>query len=82
MPSSDPPKKFNMPKNPFQKFIPGDDCERPACEDTVGFINAAKGRLEKGAATTTTSAASAVQCPPRSAQLGRSSWDLLHSMVR
>eukprot|EP00545_Synedropsis_sp_CCMP1620_P010108 CAMPEP_0119004104 /NCGR_PEP_ID=MMETSP1176-20130426/955_1 /TAXON_ID=265551 /ORGANISM="Synedropsis recta cf, Strain CCMP1620" /LENGTH=182 /DNA_ID=CAMNT_0006955777 /DNA_START=74 /DNA_END=622 /DNA_ORIENTATION=+ len=84
--SSDPPKKFpNMPKNPFLGKASSaiDDCDRPACDDTVSFMNAAKSRLEKNTVPTVaaTSSSSTSECPPTSARLGRSSWDLLHSMV-
>jgi hypothetical protein len=54
-----------------------DDCARPACDDTASNLKAAIGRIQskqpKQDATN--------QCPPDSAQLGRSTWDLLHSMV-
>lgn len=59
-------------------IMSADDCDRPACDDTVKALNAALARVNsKKEQDETTS-----QCPPNSAQLGRSTWDLLHSMVR
>jgi hypothetical protein len=57
-----------------------EDCERPACDDIKkalpSSIDEAKAMSKKLASK------QKVQCPPRSAELGRSSWNLLHSMVR
>ena len=66
-----------------------DDCDRPACEDTVSALTAALGRVKtkkpsardggKGIGRGDPSTPSA--CPPTSGLLGKSSWNLVHSMV-
>lgn len=56
-----------------------EDCERPACDDTVTAMNAAMSRLKVGQAGAAPNAA--VECPPNSPELGKSSWNLLHSMA-
>eukprot|EP00980_Cylindrotheca_fusiformis_P024492 scaffold11961_cov122-Cylindrotheca_fusiformis.AAC.4 len=57
----------------------GEDCERPACDEVQkgmpSSIEEAKAMSQKLASK------QKVQCPPRSAELGRSSWKLLHSMA-
>ena len=66
-----------------------DDCDRPACEDTVSALTAALGRVrKKGGPVTSASTSSKASastkpaaCPPTSGVLGKSSWDLVHSMV-
>lgn len=67
-----------------------DDCDRPACEDTVSALTAALGRVKtkkpsasgggKGSGHGDLSAPAAA-CPPTSGLLGKSSWNLVHSMV-
>ncbi|CAJ1936734.1 unnamed protein product [Cylindrotheca closterium] len=56
-----------------------EDCERPACDDVKKMLpsslDEAKQLSQKLASK------QKVQCPPRSAELGRSSWKLLHSMA-
>ena len=56
-----------------------EDCERPACDDvksalpkSMAEVEALRKRIENK---------KAVECPPRTAELGRSSWKLLHSMA-
>lgn len=64
-----------------------DDCNRPACEDTVSALTAALGRVktknsskkDSGGGGGAPSPPSA--CPPTSGLLGKSSWNLVHSMV-
>lgn len=57
-----------------------DDCERPACDDIKKALPSSTEELQ--AMSQKLAAKKKVQCPPRSAELGRSSWKLLHSMVR
>lgn len=67
-----------------------DDCDRPACEDTVNALSSALSRLNKKkeddsqskAMVGSRSTASATECPPTKDVIGSSSWTLLHSMVR
>jgi hypothetical protein len=66
----------NLPKSFIKKQV--DDCERPACHDTVAAINASLSRLQPKEGKTQ---GTAVECPPDSPQLGKSSWNLLHTMV-
>lgn len=74
--------------SPLDMFLKKqEDCERPACEDTVSALSSAMNRINKiknkgpgagaGAATTTPKLA----CPPTKDAIGRSSWNLLHSMT-
>ena len=57
-----------------------DDCERPACDDIKKALPSSTEELQ--AMSQKLASKKKVQCPPRSAELGRSSWKLLHSMVR
>ena len=76
----------------------GDDCDRPACDDTKSALTAALQRVHhrsskkdtfpEGVPDTDT-ARSTVKvedsyraCPPTRDELGVSTWSLLHSMVR
>lgn len=67
----------------------GDDCERPSCDGVKSMFEkamAASGLPSKPKVATKgdhddDSPASTVECPPNSAELGRGSWTLLHSMV-
>ncbi|KAL7512726.1 hypothetical protein ACHAXN_011536 [Cyclotella atomus] len=71
----------NDPLAPFLKSI-GEDCDRPACDDTksaltaaLGRVNAAKkkkGEKQPGGYTA---------CPPGKDEIGVSTWTLLHSMA-
>ena len=76
--------KMKLPKG-----MSADDCDRPACDDTVSALSAAlrrvsenKGVTENEASLETTLPREYSACPPNSAELGRSTWTLLHSMVR
>eukprot|EP00540_Astrosyne_radiata_P022180 CAMPEP_0116859128 /NCGR_PEP_ID=MMETSP0418-20121206/21607_1 /TAXON_ID=1158023 /ORGANISM="Astrosyne radiata, Strain 13vi08-1A" /LENGTH=128 /DNA_ID=CAMNT_0004493229 /DNA_START=12 /DNA_END=398 /DNA_ORIENTATION=- len=71
-------KTGDIPVMPFGKLV--DDCERPSCEDTVSALSAAMNRIQANSTTTTTTS-SKPECPPRSAELGRSTWTFLHSMA-
>lgn len=57
-----------------------EDCERPSCDDIKQALP--KSMEELQAMAQKHAAKKKVECPPRSAELGRSSWKLLHSMVR
>lgn len=60
-----------------------EDCDRPACEDTVNALNSALSRLNmKSGGDEKKSVKAKVECPPSKSLLGDSSWNLLHSMVR
>lgn len=56
-----------------------EDCERPACDDVKQALP--KSMEELQAMAQKHAANKKVECPPRSAELGRSSWKLLHAMV-
>eukprot|EP00563_Minutocellus_polymorphus_P004459 CAMPEP_0181043842 /NCGR_PEP_ID=MMETSP1070-20121207/12932_1 /TAXON_ID=265543 /ORGANISM="Minutocellus polymorphus, Strain NH13" /LENGTH=188 /DNA_ID=CAMNT_0023122215 /DNA_START=161 /DNA_END=724 /DNA_ORIENTATION=- len=74
-----------------------DDCDRPACEDTVSALTAALGRVKTKKESAVHVAPSAKSsgggggggggsapppaCPPTSGLLGKSSWNLIHSMA-
>lgn len=68
----------------------GEDCERPACDDMVSMLKQAQARkglnpsapLVPQELDEELQTLSSPSCPPNSAELGRSSWTLLHSMVR
>lgn len=79
-----------MPNNknsPLDMFLnQQDDCERPACEDTVNALSSALNRLNKKnesptKKSETNAQATTVSCPPSKDVIGSSSWTLLHSMV-
>jgi len=62
-----------------------DDCERPACDDMQSMFQQAaeaskKSKAKQAAAVS--SAAKKKECPAGSSELGRSTWTLMHSMVR
>jgi mitochondrial FAD-linked sulfhydryl oxidase len=66
-----------------KSLFQNDDCDRPACDDiakslpkSMEEVQALKKRLEEQQSQNAT-----VECPPKSAELGRSSWKLLHSMA-
>lgn len=72
MPSSNPQKtKLGLME---------EDCERPACDDIKKSLPTSMEELK--AMAKKQAAKEKVHCPPRTAELGRSSWKLLHSMVR
>jgi len=67
---------------PRKESLFGDaDCERPACDDVKKALPTTS-LDELRAMATKRNVNQKVECPPRSAALGRSSWTLLHSMVR
>jgi len=61
-----------------------EDCDRPACDEMTSMFEkaaeAAKHQSKKKPPPSAT--ATKKECPAGSAQLGRSTWTLLHSMVR
>jgi mitochondrial FAD-linked sulfhydryl oxidase len=68
-----PSKGFSKVKNIL------DDCDRPACEDTASALAAAMKHSAKTANTAKTT--TTIACPPTKGALGKSSWDLLHSIA-
>ena len=84
-----------MPVDDFDKFkksLPSkgfsnaksvlDDCDRPACDDTMSALNAALKHAKGYSPSSSKPEQPTTQrCPPTKGALGSSSWDLLHSMV-
>lgn len=75
--------------NPFDVFLnKKDDCDRPACEETVSALSNALNRLKEKKKKKSTISSGTVgeekkmACPPSKDYIGKSSWTLLHSMVR
>ena len=71
------------------KRIMGDDCDRPACDDVTNKLQQLLMTSSQGSTSPPTSNKPAndehqqsMPCPPRSGEIGHSSWNLLHSMVR
>lgn len=66
-----------------------EDCDRPACDDTVSALSSALNRLNKNKGKDVLPAASASkqesisskECPPSKSVIGDSAWTLMHSMV-
>lgn len=60
-----------------------DDCDRPACDDTMSALSAALKHAKGQHPSSSTAATTKLQskCPPTKAALGSGSWDLLHSMA-
>jgi len=85
------PKGFSNTTQP--KSALDQDCDRPACDDTMAALSAAlkqaqlaKNNTKNNPQSSSSSssqavAASTTVCPPTKSALGSSSWDLLHSMV-
>ena len=67
-----PSKGFSNTKNIL------DDCDRPACDDTMSALSAALKHANKPSSNENEKAK---QCPPTKTALGNGSWDLLHSMA-
>jgi len=57
------------------------DCERPACDDVKSFLPNSISEIEEMKKQYKRNEKKEVQCPPGTAELGRSSWKLLHSMA-
>eukprot|EP00934_Nitzschia_sp_Nitz4_P003715 Nitzschia sp. Nitz4//scaffold29_size155292//67567//68205//NITZ4_002657-RA/size155292-processed-gene-0.46-mRNA-1//-1//CDS//3329546445//3705//frame0 len=55
------------------------DCERPACDDIKQALPKSMEDLQ--AMAKKHQAKKKVECPPRSAEIGRSTWKLLHTMA-
>lgn len=72
-----------MPGTPFR----GDDCDRPACDDVKDAM-ANSGLLKTLEPSRSRqrqpnfASSQKLDCPVNTAQLGQSSWTLLHTMVR
>lgn len=62
----------------------GEDCDRPACDDTKSALTAALGRVNaaKKKAEEKTQSSGYNACPPTRDEIGVSTWTLVHSMVR
>jgi hypothetical protein len=75
---------FTFPFDGTRKNI--ENCDRPACDDTVTALSAALDRISLQSKTigdtNTNTHEKPIECPPSKDSLGRSSWSLLHSMVR
>ena len=72
------------------KASPIDDCDRPACDDVKTMFSKAMAATKTGGAAKTGPETSAnprfgkttgIECPPSRSVIGKSSWNLLHSMV-
>ncbi|KAL9188597.1 hypothetical protein ACHAXT_006975 [Thalassiosira profunda] len=72
----------------------GDDCDRPACDDTKSALTAALGRVGQSGATSIATLGKEPKsgkgggvpegydaCPPTRDEIGVSTWSLLHSMA-
>lgn len=57
------------------------DCERPACDDIKDALPKSMAEIEAMKKKMAKQREKNVECPPRTAELGRSSWKLLHSMA-
>ena len=80
--SSGKPEDNGSPLLPFRSLTKDlDDCDRPACADTVSALSAALGRVRKNRIADSPKLRDVKQCPPTSSELGASSWTLLHSMA-
>ena len=78
------------------KTMGGDDCDRPACDDTKSALTAALQRVQDGTSmkqknhppkSKSVRQSSDVPqnytaCPPTRDEIGVSTWSLLHTMVR
>lgn len=75
-----------MGKSSFPPSLFENDCDRPACADTVSALNAALNQTKNKLSNQNTNTidnddTEIVECPPTSSELGRGSWNLLHSMA-
>jgi len=83
-------------KSPLESlFQKADDCDRPACEETVSALSQAMSRIGSktktmnkkpatgngGVSSSSASLVSSSPCPPTKDAIGKSSWTLLHSMA-
>merc|ERR1711971_799757 len=81
---------LEMPSNvPNIQSLGEDDCERPACSDTVAAMRvmmkemkaAEEGRISTKTKKSKPNKEKKIDCPPNSAMIGRGTWALLHSMA-
>jgi hypothetical protein len=78
-----PSSANNPPKAKKKGLFLDEDCERPACDDIQKSLPKSMEELQAMTAKNKQQQQKKkVECPPRTAELGRSSWKLLHSMVR
>ena len=61
--------------------IKEDDCERPACSDTVSAMKKLMTEMENSERSSKKKTKKKIQCPPNSATIGKGTWTLLHSMA-
>lgn len=73
-------KSESDPLAPFLKSM-GEDCDRPACDDTKSALSAALGRVSAAKNKKSNDEQRYVGCPPTKDVIGVSTWNLLHSMV-
>ena len=73
-------KSESDPLAPFLKSM-GEDCDRPACDDTKSALTAALGRVNAAKNKKSNDKQQYVGCPPSKDEIGVSTWNLLHSMV-
>ena len=73
-------KSESDPLAPFLKSM-GEDCDRPACDDTKSALTAALGRVNATKNKKSNDKQQYVGCPPSKDEIGVSTWNLLHSMV-
>mmetsp|Transcript_25962 Transcript_25962/g.36589 ORF Transcript_25962/g.36589 Transcript_25962/m.36589 type:complete len:177 (-) Transcript_25962:78-608(-) len=81
MGDNDKGKKPQLPRG-FANLM--EDCDRPACDDTVSALSKAMAsviRREEESSTEGKNETVEKECPPKSAELGKSSWTLLHTMA-
>ena len=74
-----PPSSSDHQSTPKFKILE-EDCDRPSCDDIKSTLP--KSLEEYKAMAEKYSKSKKVQCPPFKSELGRSSWTLLHTMVR
>jgi hypothetical protein len=61
----------------------GEDCDRPACDDTKSALTAALGRVNAAKKKAGEKQPGSYRaCPPTRDVIGVSTWTLVHSMVR
>mmetsp|Transcript_10878 Transcript_10878/g.16789 ORF Transcript_10878/g.16789 Transcript_10878/m.16789 type:complete len:175 (+) Transcript_10878:107-631(+) len=77
MGDSDKGKRPQLPRG-FANLM--DDCDRPACDDTVSALSKAMASVQRKEEESKNNTSSK-ECPPKSAELGKSSWTLLHTMA-
>mmetsp|Transcript_25147 Transcript_25147/g.55143 ORF Transcript_25147/g.55143 Transcript_25147/m.55143 type:complete len:160 (+) Transcript_25147:134-613(+) len=64
---------------PKKGLFQDDDCERPACDEMKAVLPTSMAEIEEMKKKYENQ--KKVACPPKSAELGRGTWALLHSMT-